>query len=267
MEEKKSTQESTPNLQLIYIVGAVFLLLVVGAYFLLSGSFEKIYSVSITNYPKEMNTSSVGSFTWSVNGPPTTIKTTAIRYGTVSNPGDLGKDVKPADTKYTDFTKEFANGTYSVPLVFIANLQVPKTGTYYFRIYALVDNKNYWSPEYTFSVKPAEYKVSMMVAPTTVIPGTISTFTWRVDGDPTTIPSTTIYFGLESKPGDLGKDVTPADTTYKYSIPDFIKGTYNIPLQFVGNIKVNKAGTYYYRLYANIKDQNYWGPEQSFEAK
>ena len=83
---------------------------------------------------------------------------------------------------------------------------------------------------------------------------------------PTTINHTTVYYGTESNPGDLGKDVAPKDTNYSDFIKDFDKGTYNIPLQFVGNTDITKTGTYYYRAQATINGENYWTDEKTLEV-
>lgn len=113
-----------------------------------------------------------------------------------------------------------------------------------------------------------DYKVTLVNAPETVDAGSIATFTWRVDGSPTTIYNTAVHLGLVSTPGELGKEVVPTDTKYDDFVKDFTNGKFNIPLQFVGNIKMDKpAGKYYFRVHALVKEKNYWSDEYSFELK
>lgn len=112
-----------------------------------------------------------------------------------------------------------------------------------------------------------DYKLTLVTAPNDVKAGGIATFTWRVDGPPTTIYHTALYFGKQSVPDKLGKDVHPAETKYNEALQDFNFGKYVIPLQFVGNVKLSTSGKYYYRLHALIKDKNYWSEEYTLDVK
>lgn len=266
-ENKESSKLAIDTNKFVWIAGALILL--VAGWFgfkAITSPFEN-YKVTLVDAPKEVTVGSTTTFTWRVDGSPATINHTAVYYGTVSNPGDLEKDVKPTDTKYADFVKDFADGKYDIPLQFVGNTKIDAVGVYYFRVHALVKDKNYWSDEYTFEVKPLDYKVSIINALKEVDAGKIASFTWRVDGPSATINHTSIRFGTVSNPGDLGKDVKPADTNYTELIKDFATGKYDIPLQFVGNVKIPAAGTYYFRGYAVIDDQHYWTDEYTFEAK
>ncbi|MCJ7739909.1 fibronectin type III domain-containing protein [Candidatus Microgenomates bacterium] len=112
-----------------------------------------------------------------------------------------------------------------------------------------------------------QYLVTLVDGPKEVVAGSITTFTWRVDGTPTTINMTTVYIGTASTPGTLDTKIKPSETTYTQFVPDFASGKYAIPLQFVGNIKMENPGTYYYRVYAPVGEKNYWSDEYSFEVK
>lgn len=272
-DQNKKNQEPEENLQNIasnkylWIIGAV--ILIVAGWFgikTLLGSFEG-YKLTLIDAPKEVSTGSVATFTWRIDGPPTTIGYTAVHLGTISNPGELGKEVKPGDTKYPDFVKDFTTGKYDVPLQFVGNIRMDNPGKYYFRVYATIKDKNYWTDEYTLEVKPTDYKISIFNYLKEVIAGNVATFTWRVDGPPTTINHTSMRFGTVSTPGTLGKEVKPSQTKYKDLIRDFTNGKYDIPLQFVGNVKIATAGAYFFRGYASINGQNYWTEEYTFEAK
>lgn len=111
------------------------------------------YKVTLVDAPKEVAVGGTATFTWRFDGSPTTINQTVIHLGTVSNPGELDKEVKPADTVYTDFVKDFASGEFNIPLQFIGNIKMDKKGKYYFRVYTTIKDKHYWSDEYSFEVK------------------------------------------------------------------------------------------------------------------
>lgn len=250
-----------------WIIGGIVLLLVgVFGWKMIFGEGES--KVTLVNAPQEAVAGNNITFTWRIDGPSTTINHTSVHYGTVSNPGVLEKNVKPADTKYTDFVKDFASGKFNIPLQFIGNTIIAAPGKYYFRVHALVKDKNYWSDEYALNVKPAgDYQISVVDYPKQLSAGRIASFTWRIDGNPTTINHTAVHFGQVSTPSQLGREVKPEDTEYTDMVKDFTFGKYNIPLQFVGNLKIATAGVYFFRVHALINGKNYWTDEYSFEAK
>ncbi|MBI4991508.1 hypothetical protein HZB96_05465 [Candidatus Gottesmanbacteria bacterium] len=265
-----------------WIIGGILLLLVgVFGWKMIFG--EGDYKMTLVNAPQESVAGNNITFTWRVDGPSTTINHTSVHYGTVSHPGVLEKNVKPADTKYTDFVKDFASGKFNIPLQFIGNTVITTPGKYYFRVHALVKDKNYWSDEFSLDVVKAttsgEYKISILYPPKSVslpvLPpddkeatkGGLVNFTWRIEGPPTVINHTSVHYGLVSHSGVLDQNVKPADTKYADMVEDFADGKYNIPLQFVGNTNITTAGTYYYRAHALVNGKNYWTDEYSFEAK
>ena len=251
----------------IWIIAAVIFLIGgwLGIKYLIDSTAE--YKVTLVDAPKEVLSGNVTTFTWRVDGPNTSISHTSVHFGSVSTTGELGKDVKPEDTKYTEMVQDFADGKFDIPLQFVGNTRVPGPGKYYFRVHATVRGKQYWTDEYTFEVKPADYTVSLLDAQKEVEAGKVTTFTWRVDGNPTTIAHTSVHYGRTSLPGEFGKEVKPADAPYTDLIKDFASGKYNIPLQFVGNTKILSAGTYYYRAHAIINEANYWTSEYTLEVK
>lgn len=250
-----------------WIIGAVLLLLAgVFGWKMIFG--EGDYKVTLVNAPQERVAGSNVTFTWRIDGPSTTINHTSVHYGTISNPGILEKEVKPQDTKYTDLVKDFASGKFDIPLQFIGNTVIASPGKYYFRVHALVKDKNYWSEEYTLDVKPTgDYQVSLIDAPKELSAGAVATFTWRIDGVPTTINHTAVHFGQISTIGKLGKEVKPEETEYTDMVNDYASGSYNIPLQFVGNTKIATSGSYFFRVHALIDEKNYWTDESTFEVK
>ncbi|OGG03973.1 hypothetical protein A2W14_05940 [Candidatus Gottesmanbacteria bacterium RBG_16_37_8] len=114
------------------------------------------YKVVILNTPTEVVEDATFAFTWRIDGLATTINSTSIYYGTASSPGELAKDVKPEDTKYTGFVKDFAKGNYNIPLQFVGNAVIASPETYYLRGYALINNQNYWTEERVLEVKSAK---------------------------------------------------------------------------------------------------------------
>ena len=278
---KDEDELKLPQNKILWILGGIILLVVVWfGYKTLISSVED-YKVTLIDAPKQIDTGGVATFTWRVDGPQVTINQTTVYMGTTSNPEELSKEVKPSDTKYTDYVADFANGNYNIPLQFIGNIKMAKEGKYYFRVYAQVKGKNYWSGEFNFDVAKAsgEHKVTILYPPKSVtlpiIPadqkeataGGLVNFTWRVEGVATTINHTAIYYGLVSNPGVLGPDIKPEDTKYTDFVKDFDDGKYNIPLQFVGNTTIKTAGTYYYRAQALVGGKNIWSTEYSFTAK
>lgn len=268
-ENKKindNNQDITQN-KYFWIIGAAFLLIVgLFSWKLIFGSDEA--KVSLIDFPRSVNAGNNIAFTWRVDGPPTVINQTVVYYGTVSNPGELNRDIKPADTKYTDLVKDFADGKFNIPLQFIGNTKIAVPGKYYFRIYALVKEKHLWSDEYSLEVKPAsDYKVSAVNVTKDITTGQTATFTWYIDGPAAEISQTSVYFGQASVSGILDKSVKPADTKYSENVKDFTNGKYSIPLQFIGNVKIAVPGSYYYRAHALINGKNYWSDEDIFEVK
>lgn len=264
-ETKSSSSDMMTN-KIVWIVGAAILLLVgwFGLKPIIAPSAD--YKVTLIDAPKEVSTGNIATFTWRVDGPATKINHTAVHFGTESNPGDLGKEIQPSDAKYTDFVKDFVNGSYDIPLQFIGNQRLDQQGTYYFRVHALINDKNYWSDEYTLNISQSEPRVTLQDVPQTAVAGNTLTFTWRVDGPVTTINHTSIHYGTVSQPGVLGKDVVPADTRYSDLVKEFADGNFDIPLQFVGNAQIAKQGTYYLRGHAIINGEHYWTDEATLEV-
>lgn len=266
MEENATAQAQSPMSKLVLLLGVVILLVggFIGVKVLVS---TKNYKVMLIDAPKDAVAQKVTTFTWNIEGPPVTINHTAAHFGLTSHPGELGKDVKPEDTKYTGMVTDFTSGQFNVPLRFVGNTTIADPGTYYFRIHAVIEGKNYWTDEYTFEVKPMSYSISLVNAPTTVTVGEVTSFTWFVDGPPATINHTAVHFGAESSPGVLAQDIAPEDTNYTDLVKDFAKGNYDIPLQFVGNATIATAGAYFYRAHTVIDGQHYWTDEYTLDVQ
>src|SRR3989344_5304314 len=185
-EHKDQSEELSGN-KLVWIAGAIILL--VAGWFGLKAIFSSMesYRLTLVDGPKEANASQTATFTWRIDGPPTTINHTSVHLGTTSQPGQLGTDVKPENTSYNLAVQDFVNGNYNIPLQFIGNIVMETPGVYYYRVHATIKNKEYWSDEYSLEVKIQDYKVTILDAPTEVTEDQVFAYTWRVDGVPTTI--------------------------------------------------------------------------------
>ena len=270
MAEEKENQESAVDFsanKLVWIAGAIILL--IAGYFGLRAIFASMESfrVTLVDAPKEVNSNTVATFTWRIDGPSTTINQTTVRLGTASQTGELGKDVKPENTSYNLAVQDFINGNFNIPLQFVGNIALTDPGVYYYRVYGLIKDKHYWSDEYSLEVKVPEYKVVLLDAPPEAVEDEVFSFTWRVEGLATTINHTSVHYGTKSTAGDLVKTVKPDDTDYTDLVKDFAAGNFNIPLQFVGNTTIAKPGTYYYRGHAIINGEHYWTEEKTLTVK
>lgn len=208
------------------------------------------------------------TFTWTVNGPDRTIHTTTVYYGTESTPGVLTAAASPQDTRYTQALADFMQGDYRVPLRFVAGIPVTAVGKIYFRGYALIGGKNYWTDERSFTVaaKPRNI-ISIINRPAKFSANTNTSFTWDVGGPLGTSSFTAIVAGKVSKSGVLDDSVTIPQTPYKVIVPDFTNGTFNVPLRFVGNTNIADTGVYYFRAIAYINGKNIWSDEYSFTVE
>ncbi|MBI4062347.1 hypothetical protein HY410_00335 [Candidatus Gottesmanbacteria bacterium] len=226
------------------------------------------YEIAIVSAPKEVIEENNAAFTWQISGRANTIHTTTIYYGTTSIPGTLSTNVTPGETHYTDVVKDFIRGDYRIPLRFIGNAIISPPGTYFYRAYALIDGKHYWTPEQSFVVKPKpRHEIKIIDPPRSVSAGENVAFTWDVFGPSATTGFTAIVGGKESKPGTFESSVDLPATPYSILVNDFISGTYNVPLRFVGNTKITDPGVYYFRALAFINGKNIWSDEYSLTVQ
>lgn len=226
------------------------------------------HTIGLVYAPNELVEGDNAAFTWQVSGPTATMHTTTVYYGIKSFPGTLLSSVSPKETPYTDTLKEFLQGEYAVPLQFVGNAQFPVPGTYFFRAYALIGGKHYWSGERTFVVKPVpKSEITVIDRPSAVSSGSNVTFTWDVSGPAALTGFTAIVAGRESKPGTLAAAIDIPKTPYTVLVGDFTTGTYAVPLRFVGSAKAGEAGVYYFRALAFINGKNIWSPEYSFTVQ
>lgn len=227
------------------------------------------YAISIITGPKELSVGDTATFTWSAYGPSTTIHTSAIYYGTTSNPGDLTKSATGDNTSYTGVVKDFFQGDYRLPIQFIANTKLTIPGTYYYRAYAIIDGKNYWTDEHSFIVKSIpKNEIKIVNPPVKLSHDDNATFTWEVSGPSASTGFSTIVMGTVSKPGPLDNSIDVSKTSYTtILIHDFTTGIYAVPLRFIGNAKISQPGIYYYRAVAVIGGNNLWSDEYTLTVQ
>lgn len=110
--------------------------------------------VKMIYYPTDSSPESNITFTWEITGPYGSTGYTAIVAGKESKSGSLDENTGLSGTPYNNILiKDFTGGSYRIPLRFVGNTKISETGTYYFRAYALVNNKNIWSDEHSFTIK------------------------------------------------------------------------------------------------------------------
>ncbi len=112
--------------------------------------------------------------------------------------------------------------------------------------------------------KTTEATIAIDHLPSSVKAGDVATFTWSITSIPKTIPSTAVYFGRTSNTGVFTTAMTPDESGYTAATPEFISGSYTIPLTFIGNTKIPEPGTYFARAWALVDGKNIWSDEKSF---
>ncbi|MDP1722068.1 MAG: hypothetical protein Q8L37_02555 [Candidatus Gottesmanbacteria bacterium] len=236
--------------------------------FLSPTSSIQVPLVTVIDGPGDLIEGDMASFTWYVDVMPTTIRTTTIYYGTTSDPGVLVTQAAPDQTQYTRALQDFMDGTYGVPLRFVGSIPINAPGTYYYRGYARIGEKHYWSSERSFVVtsKP-KHDIKVSNFPAIVISGENAAFTWDIYGPAATSGFTAIVGGKTSKPRKLEKTVDLPQTPYTSLTQDFNSGSFVVPLRFIGNAKITDPGVYYFRALAFINGKNIWSDEYSFIVK
>lgn len=224
--------------------------------------------VTVIDGPGDILEGDVASFTWYVDAPPTTIRTTTVYYGTTSDPGVLVTQAAPDQTQYTRAIQDFMDGTYGIPLRFVGSTPISVPGMYFYRGYARIGEKHYWSAQRSFAVtsKP-KHDIKVSNFPTVVALGENAAFTWDIYGPAATIGFTAIAGGKTSKSGKLETTVDVPQTPYAILTQDFNSGSFAVPLRFVGNARITDPGVYYFRALAFINGKNIWSDEYSFVVK
>jgi len=138
----------------LWVVGSILLVIFGYAVWKMVSSPYDEYKLSLVNAPTEVKAGDITTFTWKIDGPSSVIYHTALYFGNESVSGKINKEIAPVETKYNkESLVDFNFGKYKIPLLFIGNMKFASPGKYYYRLHALIKDKNYWSEEYTIEVK------------------------------------------------------------------------------------------------------------------
>lgn len=114
--------------------------------------------ITATTTPQAGTVGEKMEFGWGITAEEGTLAAlTTVRYGAESTPGELGKDVAPADTTYESATT--AHTSVPLPETFTTFLYPTSDGTLYYRFHALINGENYWSDEYSAEIAALEEEV------------------------------------------------------------------------------------------------------------
>lgn len=92
--------------------------------------------------------------------------------------------------------------------------------------------------------------------------------TWRINNiEETTINHTAVHYDYESHPGDLGIDVTPAESGYPFLTPTHAQAESKIPATFSDAFIPDRAGIIYLRAHFILDSKQYWTDEVSIEIR
>jgi len=161
------------------------------------------YSVITINGPSEITEGEMAAFTWYVNGQPTKVNSTSIYYGKKSTADWNISGISPEDSVYTQFLQEFIQGEFNIPLTFVGNSKTIEEGKYYYRSYALINNRHYWSSEKSFLVKAVpKNEIKVIDFPGKIHPNENAAFTWEILGPQASTWYTVIAGSKESKSGE-----------------------------------------------------------------
>lgn len=104
-----------------------------------------------------------------------------------------------------------------------------------------------------------QYSVEVTGYPTSVNAGAVFYINWKVNSvSQISIPHTAVHYG----PGHVPDPKGPQDYPNASS---FLSGT--IPGAFSADLKIDKAGTYYFRAHAIINGANFWSDEKAITVK
>jgi len=222
------------------------------------------FQIVLVDGPGELVDGYPATFTWYISGAPGITHTSTVYFGMTSTPGNLSEDISPGQTNYSGRVGDFIQGEYVLPIRFVGNSEPLKQGTYYYRAYAYINNKHYWTDERMFIVSaPAVNTIKVVSFPETVVKGENAAFTWEIIGPANSTNFTAIVAGKDSKPGPLDVSTDISKTPYSVLVKDFISGTYNIPIRLVGNALLPEEGKYYFRALTFINGKNIWSDEYS----
>lgn len=115
---------------------------------------EGKYSVSIVSATNAANVSDkTARIDWKITGADKTITGSAIYYDYDSHSGSYDLSVAPDLAGYTNHTKNYQDREIDIPNTLSADLSLDQVGTLYYRAYAAIDGKHYWTEERKIIIK------------------------------------------------------------------------------------------------------------------
>lgn len=192
------------------------------------------------------------------------INNTTVRYGYTSIKRSLGGGDAPGDAGYPLSTEKLLMGKLEAPGSFFSEFTPTHAGAIFFRVHALVDDKNYWSKEYKIEVtqKPS---LRLLSTPMRAVSGEELVASWEVTTpfDPVSF-STRVYYGAASR--QVSADSSPPagypTSTATYSVAE--KKPIN---SFQAIVVPNVEGSLFIRAYAEIDGRDYWSDEREILIK
>jgi hypothetical protein len=113
---------------------------------------ENKFVIDVVSAPASGIVDSSLTINWQVVGEQKTISQTAVYYDYVSHTGNFGQNVSPLLSGYLKFTDADNQGEIKVPGSFSAKVLPSQPGILYYRAMAKIDDKYYWTPEYTIAI-------------------------------------------------------------------------------------------------------------------
>ncbi len=118
---------------------------------------EKV--VYFVSAPENAVIGDFANITWAVDGKNGITQHTAIHYDYKSHPGKFDTNASVKSSGYEKLTPDYANGSYDLPKVFSAKIQLIQTGALYYRAHTIIDSKNYWTEERNITISPKAAEV------------------------------------------------------------------------------------------------------------
>ncbi|MEM4282128.1 MAG: cupredoxin domain-containing protein [Candidatus Woesearchaeota archaeon] len=115
---------------------------------------EPVPTINILFAPKSAKVGEPFQISWKIDGPKRTITHTAVHYDYSSHPGVFGTEIGPAESGYRFITQKYASGSFDIPGTFTTTITPTTTGTLYFRVHTIIDDKHYWTDEQQLVVEP-----------------------------------------------------------------------------------------------------------------
>lgn len=113
-------------------------------------------AIELINLPQEATVGAKINLTWKVEGPSKIVKHTAVHFGELSNPGEFDTTVTPQDSGYPNLTKDYADGTFTIPNTFAASITATRAADLYLRAHVIVDGQNFWTNEEIIKILEGE---------------------------------------------------------------------------------------------------------------